>query len=198
MSQGKPIHPLLKIALEVGPLIAFFVIYQRWDIFTATAAFVPMILVALGVSWKLTGTLPKMTAVTAILVTVFGGLTLWLQDATFIKMKPTILYLMFAGALAWGLSRGRSYLKVLMGETLPMTDEGWRIFTGRWAVFFVAMAAANEAVWRSMTESDWVTFKTFGAPAATFLFVMTQTGLLKRHEAPKDEGEGGENGGDSA
>ena len=181
MTEPKPIHPLLKIALEIGPLVAFFVIYQRSDIFTATATFVPLCLAALGLSWKLTGKLPKMAAVTAVVVTVFGGLTLWLQDATFIKMKPTIVYVIFAGALGYGLARGRSYLKDLMGETIPMTDEGWRVFTGRWALFFLAMAAVNEVVWRSFTESDWVTFKTIGAPAATFLFVMTQVPLMKRH-----------------
>lgn len=181
MSQGNTVNPLLKIALEIGPLVVFFVIYQRADIYTATAVFVPLILAALGVSWKLSGKLPRMAAVTAVMVTVFGGLTLWLQDATFIKMKPTVVYLIFAGALGWGLMRGRSYLRDLMGETMPMTDEGWRIFTFRWALFFVAMAALNEAVWRSFSESDWVTFKTFIAPAGTFLFVMTQMPLLKRH-----------------
>jgi intracellular septation protein len=181
MNQPRPIHPIVRLLLEMGPLGVFFITYTRSDIFTATAVFVPLILVTLGISWRLTRRLPKMAAVTAVMVTVFGGLTLWLQDATFIKMKPTIVNLIFAAGLGWGMLRNRSYLKDLMGETMPLTDEGWRIFTGRWALFFLAMAAVNEVVWRSLTETDWVTFKTFGSPVLTFVFVMTQFPLLKKH-----------------
>lgn len=188
-TEPRHIHPILRLALEMGPLAVFFITYTRTDIFTATAVFVPLILVTLGISWRLTRHLPKMAAVTAVMVTVFGGLTLWLQDATFIKMKPTIVNLIFAGGLGWGLLRGRSYLRDLMGETMPMTDEGWRIFTGRWAVFFLVMAVINELVWRTQTEGDWVTFKTIGSPILTFAFVMTQFPLLKKHGVePKDEG----------
>jgi intracellular septation protein len=181
MNQPRPIHPIVRLLLEMGPLGVFFITYTRSDIFTATAVFVPLILVTLGISWRLTRRLPKMAAVTAVMVTVFGGLTLWLQDETFIKMKPTIVNLIFAAGLGWGMLRNRSYLKDLMGETMPLTDEGWRIFTGRWALFFLAMAAVNEVVWRSLTETDWVTFKTFGSPVLTFVFVMTQFPLLKKH-----------------
>ncbi|MEM6438376.1 MAG: septation protein A [Pseudomonadota bacterium] len=183
MAEPKKISPLAKIALEVGPIAAFFITYTRSDIYVATAVFIPVILVSLAISWVLTRDLPKMAVVTAVMVVVFGGLTLWLQDATFIKMKPTIVNLIFAGALAVGLSRGRSYLKDVMGGAIPLTDEGWALFTKRWMWFFLFLAVLNEAIWRTQTESFWVSFKTFANPALTFAFVMSQTGLLKRHAA---------------
>jgi len=179
----RPLPPLLKIALEVGPIGVFFITYTRTDIYTATAVFIPVILAALGASWFLTRSLPKMAVVTAVMVVVFGGLTLWLQDATFIKMKPTIVNLIFAGGLGWGLTRGRSYLRDLMGDALAMTDAGWMALTRRWALFFIAMAVLNEAIWRTQTEAFWVSFKTFGSPAVTFVFVMMQLSLIKRHAA---------------
>ncbi len=189
-TQTKPLNPLVKAALEFGPLVLFFVIYQRTDIFTATAVFIPTILASLGVSWWLSRDVPRMAVVTAVVVVVFGGLTLYLQDATFIKMKPTIINVLFAGALGWGLLRGRSYLKDLIGAAMPLTDEGWMILTRRWALFFLFMALVNEAVWRTQTEEFWVTFKTFASPAITFLFVITQFGLIKKHgtEGPGPDG----------
>jgi len=164
----KPLNPLVKAALEFGPLVLFFVVYQRTDIFTATAVFIPTILGSLGVSWWLSRDVPRMAVVTAVVVVVFGGLTLWLKDATFIKMKPTIINTLFAAALGWGLLRGRSYLKDLIGGAMPLTDAGWMILTRRWALFFLFMAALNEVVWRTQTEEFWVTFKTFASPAITF------------------------------
>lgn len=178
--------PFLKLALEIGPIAVFFVTYTRTDIFTATAVFIPVILAALVVSWRLTGSLPRMAVVTAVMVVVFGGLTLWLQDATFIKMKPTIVNLIFAGALGVGLARGRSYLKDVMEGALPLTDAGWMILTKRWALFFLFLAALNEAIWRTQSEAFWVSFKTFANPALTFAFVMSQLGLLKRHSTEAD------------
>ncbi|WP_339951119.1 septation protein A [uncultured Albimonas sp.] len=180
-TQPKPLNPLVKAALEFGPLVLFFVIYQRSDIFTATAVFIPVILASLGVSWWLSRHVPRMAVVTAVVVVVFGGLTLWLQDATFIKMKPTIINVLFAGALGFGLLRGRSYLKDLIGAAMPLTDEGWMALTKRWALFFLFMAVLNEVVWRTQTEEFWVTFKTFASPAITFAFIMTQFGLIKKH-----------------
>ena len=177
----RALHPLLKLALELGPVALFFVTYTRTDIYTATAVFIPAILIALAVSWKLTRSLPRMAVVTAVMVVVFGGLTLWLQDATFIKMKPTIVNLIFAGALGWGLLRGRSYLRDVIGDAFPLTDAGWMILTRRWALFFVFLAALNEAIWRTQSEAFWVSFKTFASPALTFAFVMAQLPLLKRH-----------------
>jgi intracellular septation protein len=181
MQETRQPNPLLKFALEIGPLAAFFLIYNRTDIFVATAVFIPLILASLAASWFLTKHLPRMAVVTAVVVIVFGGLTLWLRDATFIKMKPTIVNLIFAGMLGWGLLQGRSYLKYLLGDAMPLSDLGWMIFTRRWALFFVFMAALNEAIWRTQTEEFWVTFKTFGSPVLSFLFIATQFPLLKRH-----------------
>ena len=191
-------NPILKLVLELGPVAVFFLTYRAYaedtvtlmgvdyqGVVLATIVFIPAILISLGVSWALTRDLPKMAVVTAIVVVVFGGLTIWLNDAMFIKMKPTIVNLIFAGILGWGLIRGRSYLKYLMGEMLPMDDDGWMIFTRRWAYFFVFMAILNEVIWRTQTESFWVNFKTFGSPAVTFAFMMSQTGLLKRHSPPE-------------
>lgn len=177
----RSLSPLLKIALELGPIAVFFVTYTRTDIYTATAVFIPVILAALAASWVLTRSLPRMAVVTAVMVVVFGGLTLWLQDATFIKMKPTIVNALFAAALAFGLLRGRSYLRDVMGDAFALTDAGWLGLTRRWAGFFVFMALLNEAIWRTQTEAFWVTFKTFGSPAVTFAFVMSQLPYLKRH-----------------
>jgi intracellular septation protein len=187
MTERTAPSPLLKLALEIGPIAVFFVTYTRSDIYTATAVFIPTILAALVASWWLTRSLPKMAVVTAVMVVIFGGLTLWLQDATFIKMKPTIVNLIFAGGLGWGLARGRSYLKDLMGDALAMTDEGWTILTRRWAVFFVFLAVVNELVWRTQSEAFWVSFKTFASPAMTFVFVFAQFALLKRH-MPEEKG----------
>jgi intracellular septation protein len=184
----KHIHPLLKLALEIGPVAVFFLIYNRTDIFIATAVFIPVILAALGVSWFLTRHLPKMAVVTAVVVIVFGGLTLWLKDATFIKMKPTIVNLVFAGMLGWGLVQGRSYLKYLMGEMMPLTDAGWMKFTGRWVIFFIGMAILNEVIWRTQTESFWVSFKTFGSPVVSLLFMASQFPMLQRHMVEEKEG----------
>jgi intracellular septation protein len=125
--------------------------------------------------------LPRMAVVTGIVVAIFGGLTLWLQDETFIKMKPTMVNSIFALILGFGLVRERSYLKSLIGETVPMDDAGWLIFTRRWVMFFICMAALNELVWRTQSTEDWVAFKTFGSLPLTFVFLALQWPLLKRH-----------------
>ncbi|MEM7545646.1 MAG: septation protein A [Pseudomonadota bacterium] len=195
----RTMNPVVKLLLEFGPLAIFFLTYRAYaedeiilfgeayaGVVVATIAFIPAILIALVISYGLTRTLPRMAVVTAVVVVVFGGLTIWLNDATFIKMKPTIVNLIFAAVLGWGVWRGVSYLKYLMGEFLPLTDEGWMIFTRRWAMFFVVMAVLNEVIWRLMDESFWVNFKTFGSPAITFAFVMSQTGLLQRHAPPEE------------
>ncbi len=191
--------PLLKLVLEFGPLAIFFLTYRAYageevvlfgeayeGVVVATIAFVPAILISLAISYAVTRSLPKMAVVTAVVVVVFGGLTIWLNDATFIKMKPTIVNLIFAAVLGWGLLRGQSYLKYLMGELLPLTDEGWMIFTKRWALFFVAMAVLNEVLWRTQSEGFWVNFKTFGSPVVTVIFLLSQSGFLKRHTLPEN------------
>jgi intracellular septation protein len=193
MSAGT-VSPGLKAALEYGPVAAFFVAYlffkdqtftlagtEYGGFVAVTAAFVPLMVACTLVLWRLTGTLSAMQAVTVVLVVVFGGLSVWLNDERFFKMKPTIIYLLFAAILGAGLLRGRSLLAAVMGTALPLTDAGWRQLTLRLTVFFLALAAANEAVWRLMSTETWVTFKTFGLPVAVFGFFLAQGGLLKRH-----------------
>jgi intracellular septation protein len=187
-------NPFLKLALEIGPLIVFFGAF-RWyaeeplmlggvpyeGAVAATFFFVPAILLSLGVSWGMTRTLPRMAVVTAIVVVVFGGLSIWLNDDMFIKMKPTIVNTLFAIGLGVGLMQGRSYLKYLMGDALPLTDEGWMIFTRRWMWFFVFLAVLNEAIWRTQTTEFWVSFKTFANLPLTLAFMASQWPMLKRH-----------------
>ena len=131
--------------------------------------------------WRLTGRLSPMQIVTLVLVVVFGGLSVWLNDERFFKMKPTMIYLFFAGVLGWGLLRGKSYLALAIDEVMPLAHEGWMLLTKRLALFFLGLAVANEAIWRTMSDQAWVNFKTFGLPAAIFLFFMVQGGLFKRY-----------------
>ena len=186
--------PMLKLALELGPLVVFFAAFQLFKgapvtlmgvqyegVVMATLVFIPTILAALAVSWALTRKLPRMAVITAIVVVVFGGLTVWLNDDIFIKMKPTIVNGLFALALGFGLLQGRSYLKYLMGEALPLSDEGWMIFTRRWMVFFVFLAVVNEIVWRTQSTDFWVSFKAFGNLPLTLAFMASQWPMLKRH-----------------
>lgn len=215
-SPDKEINPILKLLLEVGPLGVFFFGFNygadiaempsvaptlnsvlgaeamasdQGPILVATALFMVAIAISLAASWALTRTLPRMAVVTGIVVAVFGGLTLWLQDETFIKMKPTIVNTVFALILGFGLFQGKSYLKMLMGEAMPLTDAGWMIFTRRWVVFFIFLAFVNEIVWRTQSTDFWVSFKTFANIPMTFIFIACQFPLLQKHsiESPKDE-----------
>lgn len=181
---ASPQNPLLKLALELGPLVIFFLANSRFGIFTATAIFMAAIAVSLAVSWVLTRHLPVMAIVTAVVVAVFGTLTLVLQDETFIKVKPTIIYALFGAILAGGLAFGRSYIAILFESVFSLTDEGWRKLTVRWCVFFFAMAVLNEIVWRTQSTDFWVGFKLFGAIPLTLVFGMLQVPLLQRYQAP--------------
>ena len=187
-------NPWLKIALEIGPLVVFFGVFQYLKgapveiagvsyepVVVATIFFVPAILASLAASWTMTRSLPRMAVVTAIMVVVFGGLTVILNDDVFIKMKPTIVNGLFALGLGVGLLQGRSYLKYLMAEALPLSDAGWMIFTYRWMLFFVFLAVLNEAIWRTQTTEFWVNFKTFGNLPLTLAFMASQWPMLKRH-----------------
>ncbi len=178
----------LKLALDFGPLLIFFAANKFGDVFIATAAFMAATLLAMAISWVKTRHIPPMLIFTGIIVVVFGGLTLWLQDATFIKLKPTLIYGMFAGILFFGLATKRSYLKLVLGEALPaMDDAGWTKLTRNWALFFVALLVANEVARQVLTTDQWVNFKVWGVTAATFAFAMAQAPLLARHgTAPKD------------
>ncbi|SFD91253.1 inner membrane-spanning protein YciB [Roseivivax sediminis] len=184
----------LKTALELGPVLAFFVAYlilkdRSFDIggtaydgfIVVTAGFVPVMVASTGLLWWLTGHLSRMQVVTVVLIVVFGGLSVWLNDERFFKMKPTLIYLIFGGVLAVGLLRGQSYLRYVMEGLVPLQDEGWMILTKRVTAFFFALALANEVVWRSMSTETWVYFKTFGLTAALFAFFMAQGGLFRRY-----------------
>ena len=182
-----------KLAEELGPLAVFFILNARgaqWfdrpesdALLIGTAGFMLAIAVAL-ISTYARGAKPNnMTLASAGFIFVFGGMTLYLQDETFIKMKPTLVYLLFATILGIGLLRGRSYLKNLMGQMLPMDDAGWLTLTQRWTVFFVFLAVLNEAIWRTQSTDIWVNFKVFGFLPLTFVFMMAQMPLLRRHGA---------------
>jgi len=209
MSDKPQLNPFLKIALDLGPLLLFFyanskpALFEPWiaplipqavasgesaGIFVATAVFMVAIVVALVVSYALTRHLPMMPMVSAAIVVVFGGLTLFLQNETFIKLKPTIIYLLFAGTLFGGLIFRKPLLATVFDAVFHLTDEGWRRLTMRWALFFLALAVLNEIVWRTQSTDTWVTFKVFGVMPLTFIFAALQYPLMTKHAAsPKDE-----------
>ena len=174
----------VKLVIEFGPLATFGVTYLAGGIFWATAAVMITSVIALAASWQRFGRLLPVPLLTAVLVVVFGGLTFWLNDPRFIMVKPTIINLLFAAVLLFGLITGRPLLKLLLGEAFSLTDEGWRKLSQRWALFFLGMAALNEVIWRNFSEAFWVNFKVFGILGLSLLFAMTQMGLIKRHEAP--------------
>jgi intracellular septation protein len=178
----KKLKPALKFALEMGPLILFFAAYSKFGIFAGTGTLMVATTVALAVTYAMTKHLPIMPVVTAIMVLVFGGLTLVLHDATFVKMKATIVYLLFAAALLGGLFFGKALLSFAFDSVVQLTEEGWRKLTVRWGLFFLAMAAVNEFVWRTQTEDFWVKFKVFGFVPLTVVFALSQTPLMMRHE----------------
>ncbi|WP_343503675.1 inner membrane-spanning protein YciB [Alloyangia pacifica] len=196
----KQINPFLKSALEFGPVLAFFAAYlllkdnsyvvggrEYQGFVLVTAGFIPLMLLCTGILWKLTGHLSAMQVVTAVLIVVFGGLSVWLNDERFFKMKPTLIYLLFGLALLAGILRGESYLRKVMEGLMPLQDEGWMILTKRICAFFFGLALLNEIVWRTMSTESWVYFKTFGLTAAVFVFFMTQGGLFKRYALEADK-----------
>jgi intracellular septation protein len=181
---AKPqLNPLLKLVLDLGPLILFFVANSRYGIFAATATFMVAVVAALIVSYVMIRRLPIMPVVTAIIVLVFGGLTLVLHDATFIKVKPTIIYALFGAVLLGGLYFNKPLLGVVFDSLFNLTDEGWRKLTWRWALFFFVLAVLNEIVWRSASTDVWVDFKVFGVMPLTFVFAALQAPLLKKYSA---------------
>jgi intracellular septation protein len=181
MSERPPLNPMIKLVLDLGPLVLFFVANSRFGIFAATAVFMATVLAALLVSYAMTRRLPIMPVVTAIVVVVFGGLTLILHDATFIKVKPTIIYGLFGAVLMGGLVFNKPLLGMLFDSLFHLSDEGWRKLTLRWAIFFFALAVLNEIVWRNASTDAWVTFKVFGVVPLTLVFGALQVPLLKRY-----------------
>lgn len=173
---------LLKLLLELGPLVVFFVMNAQAGIYWGTGCFVVATLAALLSAKLMHGRIPTMPLVSGFFVIIFGGLTLWLHDDLFIKMKPTIVNTLFAAVLFGGLAYGRSWLKYLFGEAFKLTEDGWRLLTFRWACFFVVLAILNEVVWRNTTTEFWISFKLFGIMPLTMIFAISQIGLLKKHE----------------
>ena len=180
MDKTQP-HPLFKLATELGPLVVFFGANARYHLFVATGAFMVAIVGAMIASYLVTRHVPLMALVTGVIVLVFGTLTLVLHDETFIKVKPTIIYALFAGILGGGLLFGRSFIALLFDQMFNLTPHGWRILTFRWALFFAAMALLNEAVWRTQSTDFWVAFKAFGVIPITMGFAILQMPLIKRY-----------------
>ncbi len=182
-------NPLLKLALEVGPLAVFFLVNASRGIFIGTAAFMVATVIALVTSYAIARTIPVMPLVTAVFVLVFGGLTLYLADETFIKLKPTIVNLMFAAILFVGLLTGRLFIKLVLEAAVQLTDRGWLILTRFWIGFFIFLAALNEIVWRNTTTDTWVSFKVFGIMPLTLLFSMAMIPVIMRHALPEQAGD---------
>ena len=192
----KELNPLLKLALELGPLLVFFFANARGEwlsatfpelgtlggpIFVATGLFMAATAIALAVSWILTRTLPIMPLVSGVVVLVFGALTLYLQDDIFIKMKPTIVNTLFGAVLLGGLFFGKSLLGYVFDSAFHLDAEGWRTLTLRWGLFFLFLAVVNEVVWRSFSTDTWVAFKVWGIMPITLLFTLSQMPLIMRH-----------------
>ncbi|MAM62563.1 inner membrane-spanning protein YciB [Maritimibacter sp. UBA3975] len=196
----RTVNPWLRAILEYGPIIAFFVGYmlvrdmsftvggREYEGFLAvTAGFIPLQAFSTFLLWRVTGKISAIQIATVVLVAVMGGISLWLNDERFIKMKPTILYVFFFLVLGFGLLRGQSYIKVVMDHSVPMEHEGWMIVTRRLALFFLGLAVLNEGVWRTMSTDAWVNFKTFGLPLAIFIFFMAQSGVFKKYGIEDDD-----------
>jgi intracellular septation protein len=192
----KTVNPTVKAALEYGPLLAFMLGYwwfkdqsfsvggQVYSGFIAvTAVFVLVFAASILALWRLTGKISPMQLVTLVVVLFMGGLSVWFNDERFFKMKPTIIYIFFAAILGFGLMQGKSYLRLVMAEALPMAEEGWLILTRRMALFFAGLAGVNEVVWRNFSTESWVWFKVVGLTLAMFLFLLTQVRLMSRYGA---------------
>jgi intracellular septation protein len=180
MNKAAP-HPMFKLATELGPLVIFFIANARSNLFVATGAFMVAVIVAMIASYVVTRHVPIMALVTGVIVLVFGTLTLVLHDETFIKVKPTIIYGLFAAILGGGLLFGRSFIAIMFDQMFNLTATGWRLLTMRWAMFFFAMAVLNEIVWRTQTTDFWVAFKAFGVIPLTMAFAVIQMPLIKRY-----------------
>ena len=197
---ANPINPILKQVLELGPPILFFVVYiwLREETFTiggrdydgfiiAAAGLIPILLISMAILWRLTGELSRLQVVTAVLVVVFGGLTVWFNDEKFFKMKTTIVYAIFAGLLGVGLLRGQSWLEWVLGNSMAMQHEGWMKLTRRIALGFAVLAVGNEIVWRTMSTDAWVKIETFGFPIALFLYIWVSIISLQKYFIHEDD-----------
>jgi intracellular septation protein len=189
-SQAEAMSPTkqgLKLLVEIGPLVVFFIANSRYDIFVATGAFMAATAVSLIASRLIFKRVPAMPLVTGIFVFIMGGLTLYLHDELFIKLKPTITNVLFASILLGGLAYGHSLLKYLFSDVFQLLDEGWRKLTLRWALFFLFLAVLNEIVWRFFSTDFWVAFKVFGVFPLTLIFSIMQLGLMQRYQIDSSE-----------
>jgi len=178
---------LRRLALDLGPLILFFATFQFAGIFAATGFFMVAVLTSLALGWHLEKKLSPIPLVTAILVVIFGGLTLYLHNDTFIKVKLTVLYVIFGTTLLVGLRFNRIFIKYIFAEAFDLTEKGWRGLTWRWGLFFLSLAALNEAVWRNTSTATWVSFKVWGIMSLIFLFALAQTPFLLKHHADPEQ-----------
>ena len=186
MNSYQSMNSLLRLVIEFGPLVAFFAANAGYGIYVATGVFMVVSVFTLGLAYIRARHIPTLPLVSGAIVLVFGGLTLYLQDEIFIKLKPTIVNLLFAVAIFGGLVGGKNYVRSLMGAMVPLSEEGWRILAMRWAWFFLTMAGINELVWRNFSTDTWVAFKVFGFLPLTIIFVLGQAPLIKRYTKPGD------------
>jgi intracellular septation protein len=191
MDKATP-HPLFKLATELGPLLVFFAANAKFNLFVATGAFMVAIVASIIVSYVVVRHVPLMAIVSAVIVLVFGTLTLVLHDETFIKIKPTIIYALFGLILGGGLLFGKSFIAIMFDQMFNLTPPGWRALTFRWAIFFFGMALLNEAIWRTQSTDFWVAFKAFGAVPITAVFAMLQMPLINRHSIAPATAEAGD------
>lgn len=184
----KKMNPWLKLATDMGPLILFFLVNTKFGIFAATGVFMVTIVAAIAISWHFTRHVPTMMWVTAFIVLVFGGLTIYLNDERFVKIKSTIIYTLFGGLLLYGLATGRAFLKVVFEAGFPPMDAaGWRLLTRNWMLLFFALAMVNEIVWRNFSTDTWVAVKSFGFLPAIFVFALLQTPIILRHQIDEEQ-----------
>ena len=186
--------PILSSLLEIGPVIIFFAVFiwrkgevmviggvEYSSLIQATAIFVPLMIASTFIGWLVNGHLSKVQVLTLVLVIFFGALTVLLNDERFFKMKPTLIYVLFGAVITYGQMRGKGYLQALLGERIPMEDIGWQLISRRLAIFFFALAALNEIIWRTQSSETWVYFKTFGLTSAVFIFMILQYPILKKY-----------------
>tara|TARA_A100001037_G_C15151387_1_gene639495 strand:- start:4529 stop:5107 length:579 start_codon:yes stop_codon:yes gene_type:complete len=185
-NQYQSMNPILRLGIEMGPLVIFFAVNAIHGIFAATGVFMIAIVLSLAIAYAAARHIPTLPLVSGLIVLIFGGLTLYLQNETFIKLKPTIVNLLFASVIFGGLLFGKNYVKSLLGTMVELKEEGWRQLAVRWGLFFVAMAIVNEVVWRNFSTDTWVTFKVFGFLPLTVVFALAQTPLMNRYAEQGD------------